>query len=92
MHVMYLGPMCSAGAEIYSGEGAPSWWECRESNLELLRNLREDLTSAEIHRLTVDDAEKGRMSEPCEASEVNLDKVSDLSATRCVLRAIAFFR
>ena len=73
---IHVASLCSvAGACIYSDELAPPWWKCRESNEELLRSLREDETSAELHKLTLADAGKGRMSKPCEASRVNLDRV-----------------
>ncbi len=64
-----------AGASIYSDELAQLWWKCRDSNDELLRSLHEDETSAELHRLTLEDADKGRMSKPCDASEMDLDRV-----------------
>ena len=64
-----------AGAIIYSNEATPPWWKCRESNEELIRSLRECETSAELHRLTLEDADKGRMSKPCMASEIDLDRV-----------------
>ena len=43
--------------------------------MEVLRTLKEDENSAELHRLTLKDAALGRMSSPIPASDVDLTQV-----------------
>ena len=58
------------------------WWQCAESNAELLGSLREDPNSGALHQLAWDDFEKGRMSKPVPVSSVDLNKVSCVSCGR----------
>ena len=79
-----------AGASIYSGVLAPPWWKCRASNAELLNSLKESEASAELHRLTLEDADKGRMSKPCDASAADLDNVCCVFASMHHVIALCF--
>ncbi len=49
---------------MFDGEPGAIAQQCAESNRELIASLREDKNSAELHRLTCVDFQKGRMSEP----------------------------
>ena len=51
------------------------WHQCHESNVQVLQTLKEDVNSAELHRLTLVDAGLGRMSKPVPVSEVDLTQV-----------------
>ena len=79
-----------AGASTYSGVLAPPWWKCRASNAELLNSLKESEASAELHRLTLEDADKGRMSKPCDASAADLDSVCCVFASMHHVIALCF--
>ena len=64
------------GADLYDDADIDQlWWQCHENNLEVLRTLKEDDNSAELHRLTLKDAALGRMSSPMPASDVDLTQV-----------------
>ena len=64
------------GADLYDEADIDQLWrQCHESNLQVLRTLKEDVNSAELHKLTLNDAGLGRMSRPVPASEVDLTQV-----------------
>ena len=72
-----LSPLLAfvAGAELFDEHTplAHSGW--KNSNRELLQSLREDTSAEELLRLTVQDAQLGRMTEPTSPDALDLDKV-----------------
>jgi len=55
-----------------------------------LNSLKESEASAELHRLTLEDADKGRMSKPCDASGADLDNVCCAFASMHHVIALCF--
>ena len=51
------------GAELFD-DAQQLKEQCRESNVALGLSLREDKNAAELHRLTIEDANLGRMTHP----------------------------
>ena len=67
----------SASGQIYA--------QCASGNAELVSQLREDIHSAELHRLTQSDADLGRMTVPSEYWYLDPKEVSSFaSALGCV--------
>ena len=64
-----------AGAELFDEHTPLAHADWKNSNKELLNSLREDTSAEELMRLTVQDAQLGRMTEPTSPDALDLDKV-----------------
>ncbi len=58
------------------------WWQCAESNAELIGSLREDPNAEALHQMTLDDYDKGRMTKPVPVSTI--DATQALGIVRAV--------
>ena len=52
-----------------------TWHHCVHSNQELLTTLKEDVNAKALHQITLDDYEKGRMSEPLPVESISRSNV-----------------
>ena len=62
-HLSFIVFVNLPGAELFD-DAQQLKEQCRESNVALGLSLREDKNAAELHRLTIEDANLGRMTHP----------------------------
>ena len=64
--------------------------KCEQNNRELLTSLRNDSNELALHEIAFGDWEKGRMSKPMRAKDVDTSRVQ-YALCVCVLACLYFF-